>query len=89
MTNKISPANYNNVKLDLEEAFKQRQAEQEKIKELEKAQEKERRGSTPKPIKSPLLVSTIQTAFHEGILNEFEVCKRLNIKPDKSDKYIQ
>ena len=89
MTNKISPANYNNVKLDLEEAFKQRQAEQEKIKGLEKAQGKERRGSTPKPIKSPLLVSTIQTAFHEGILNEFEVCKRLNIKPDKSDKYIQ
>lgn len=89
LTNKISPANYSIVKLDFEEAFKLRQAEQERIKELEKAQGKERRGSAPKPIKSPLLVSTIQTAFHEGILNEFEVCKRLNIKPDKLDKYIQ
>ena len=36
-----------------------------------------------------LLISTIQTAFYEGILNEYEVCKRLNIKPDKLDKYIQ
>ena len=37
----------------------------------------------------PLLISTIQTAFYEGILNEYEVCKRLNIKPEKLDKYIQ
>lgn len=89
LENKISLANYNNVKSEFEEAFKQKQLEQEHIKELEKAQGKERRGSAPQPIKSPLLISTIQTAFYEGILNEYEVCKRLNIKPNKLDKYIQ
>ncbi|WP_240751397.1 ImmA/IrrE family metallo-endopeptidase [Flagellimonas onchidii] len=86
---KISPSNYNNVKMEFEKAFKERQAELQRIKEIEKAQGKKQRGSAPQPIKSPLLVSTIQTAFYEGILNEYEVCKRLNIKPDKLDRYIQ
>jgi len=86
---KISPSNYSNVKSEFEEAFKERQAELKRVRELEKAQGKQQRGSAPQPIKSPLLVSTIQTAFYEGVLNEYEVCKRLNIKPDKLEKYIQ
>lgn len=86
---KISPSNYNNVKSEFEEAFKERQAELQRVRELEKAQGKQQRGSAPQPIKSPLLISTIQTAFYEGVLNEYEVCKRLNIKPDKLEKYIQ
>ena len=86
---KISSSNYNNVKSDFEEAFKERQAELQRVRELEKAQGKQQRGSAPQPIKSPLLISTIQTAFYEGVLNEYEVCKRLNIKPDKLEKYIQ
>lgn len=86
---KISPSNYNNVKSEFEEAFKERQAELQRVRELEKAQGKQQRGSSPQPIKSPLLISTIQTAFYEGVLNEYEVCKRLNIKPDKLEKYIQ
>ena len=86
---KISPSNYSNVKSEFEEAFKERQAELQRVRELEKVQGKQQRGSAPQPIKSPLLVSTIQTAFYEGVLNEYEVCKRLNIKPDKLEKYIQ
>ena len=86
---KISPVNYNNVKLEFEEAFKQKQADLQRVRGLEKVQGKKIRGTAPQPIKSPLLISTIQTAFYEGILNEYEVCKRLNIKPDKLDKYIQ
>lgn len=87
--NKISKRDYANVKNDFEEAFKEKQAELEKQKELDKERGKERRGSAPQPIKSPLLISTIQTAFYEGVLNEYEVCKRLNIKPEKLEKYIQ
>jgi len=87
--NKISQQNYNKVKSDFEERFKNRQEELQRIKELEKQRGTKRRGSAPQPIKSPLLISTIQTAFYEGVLNEYEVCKQLNIKPDKLDKYIQ
>lgn len=87
--NKITQRDYSTVKKDFEIAFKERQAELQKEKELDKQRGIERRGSAPQPIKSPLLISTIQTAFYEGVLNEYEVCKRLNIKPEKLDAYIQ
>ncbi len=79
---KISKSNYNKVKTEFDEQFRESQKEKKRIKEIEKQQGIVKRGSAPQPIKSPLLVSTIQTAFYEGILNEYEVCKRLNIKPE-------
>jgi len=85
----ISQSNYNNVKADLDERYRLRQEAMEKQKELDKINGIQRGGSAPKPINSPLLVSTIQTAFYEGIINEYDVCKSLNITPDKLDKYIQ
>lgn len=87
--NKISPANYNNIKNDFDERFKARQEEERKQRELEKQRGIKPGGATPKPINSPLLISTIQTAFYSGIINEFEVCKKLNISPEKLEKYIQ
>lgn len=86
---KISNYDYANVKADFDERFKKRQEEKERKKELLKEQGIKQRGSVAKPIPSPLFVSTIQTAFYEGVLNEYEVCKKLNIKPEKLDKYIQ
>jgi len=86
--NKISRENYNLIKNDFDEKFQAKLEDDKRKKELEKQQGVKQRGSTPKPIQSPLLISTIQTAFHEGILNEYEVCKRLKIKPEKLDKFI-
>jgi len=87
--NKISKNNYNNIKVDFEAQFKARRDEDKRLRELDKQRGKKPGGSTPKPINSPLLVSTIQTAFYGGIINEYDVCKTLNIKPEKLDKYIQ
>lgn len=87
--NKISQSNYNKIKNDFDEKFKERQEELQQQKDLDKNNGIERRGSAPQPIKSPLLISTIQTAFFEGVINEYEVCKKLNIKPEKLEKYIQ
>ncbi|MBW6481318.1 MAG: ImmA/IrrE family metallo-endopeptidase [Bacteroidales bacterium] len=86
---KISQSNYNIVKADLAEQYRRRQEEEKRQKELEKLQGINKGGSTPKPINSPLLVSTIQAAFYEGIINEYDVCKTLNISPNKLDKYLQ
>lgn len=86
--NKISNYDYANVKFEFDEIFKRRQEEKEREKQLLKEQGIKQRGSVAKPISSPLFVSTIQTAFYEGVLNEYEVCKKLNIKPEKLDKYI-
>lgn len=85
----ISQVSYNSIKAEFEGQFRLRQEEERRQKELDKINGVSRGGSTPKPINSPLLVSTIQTAFYEGIMNEYDVCKSLNISPDKLDRYIQ
>lgn len=87
--NRISQASYNMIKADFEEQFRIKQEEQKKQRELDKLSGVPQGGSVPKPINSPLLISTIQTAFYEGIINEYDVCKSLNISPDKLEKYIQ
>lgn len=87
--NQISQGNYNKVKDDFEKKFRKYQKEKELERLLQEQKGIKPRGSVAKPISSPLLVSTIQTAFYEGIINEYEVCKKLNIKPDKFDKFIQ
>ncbi|WP_299097531.1 ImmA/IrrE family metallo-endopeptidase [uncultured Winogradskyella sp.] len=87
--NQISQSNYNKVRDDFEEKFKKHQKEKELQKILDEQKGIKSRGSVAKPISSPLFVSTIQTAFYEGVINEYEVCKKLNIKPDKLDKFIQ
>ncbi|MCF6270234.1 MAG: ImmA/IrrE family metallo-endopeptidase [Melioribacteraceae bacterium] len=87
--NQISKSSYNNVKNELDEIFRKREENKEREKQRLKDHGIKQRGSVAKPIPSPLFISTIQTAFYEGVLNEYEVCKRLNIKPEKLEKYIQ
>ena len=86
---KITQSNYNNIKADFDEKYRSRKEAEKKQRELEKLQGIQKGGSTPKPMNSPLLVSTIQTAFYEGVINEYDVCKTLNISPDKLEKYLQ
>lgn len=88
LLNKISPSNYNKVKAGFEEDFRIKNEELKKKRELDKQNGINTGGSTPIPIKSPLLVSTIQTAFYEGVINEYEFCKKLNIKPDKIESFL-
>lgn len=84
---KISPHNYNLVKTDLDEQYHNWLQEKKKERDLKKEDGRKQGGSSPIPIKSPLLISTIQTAFYEGVINESEVCKTLNIPPTKLDKF--
>lgn len=86
---KISQSNYNSIKTDFDEQYRLRQEKEKKQRELDKLQGIQKGGSTPKALYSPLLISTIQTAFYEGVINEYDVCKTLNISPDKLEKYLQ
>lgn len=86
---KISKSDYKRIKADFDEQYLIKQENQEKQKQLDKLEGKKNDGRAPKPMNSPLLISTIQTAFYEGIINEYDVCKTLNISPEKLDKYIQ
>lgn len=85
---KISKSNYKLVKEEFDKLYRQKQEEKKREKQLQKEQGIKQRGSVAKPIASPMLLSTIQTAYYEGVLNEYEVCKKLNIKPEKLEKYI-
>lgn len=88
LLNKISPINYNHVKASFEEEFRAKAQALKNKRELDKLQGVKSVGSTPKPIQSPLLVSIFQTAFFEGIINEYEFCKSLHINPEKIDSYL-
>ncbi len=86
---KITQKDYNKIKAAKDEEYRLRLEAERKKRDLEKLQGIKAKGSTPKPINSPLLISTIQTAFYEGVINEYDVCKTLNISPDKLDRYLQ
>lgn len=86
---KISQSDYNTLKSEFDERYRQRQEDEKKQRELDKLLGIQKGGSTPKPINSPLLLSIIQTAFYEGVITEYDFCKTLNISPDKLEKYLQ
>jgi|GEM_PF-2739844 len=58
-------------------------------RELEKEMGKPSIASPAKPIQSPLFVSAIQTAFYDGLINEYELCKTLHLKPEQLEKYLR
>ncbi len=89
LQNKIAQNNYNTIKADLDKQYQDIQEQNKKKTEADKMQGLQKGGSTPKPINSPLLISTIQAAFHQGIINEYQFCKTLNISADKLQKYLQ
>jgi len=87
--NQITQANYNKVKKDLKDEYLRKQEEAEREKQRKKELGIKSEGRTTKPIKSPLFISTIQQAYYSGVLDEYDVCKKLNIKPEKIGDYIE
>lgn len=85
---RLSRTDYGNVKKELEEEYKRRQ-EERKAENKAKEEGREKRGSAPQPIISPLLVSSLQVAFHEGVINEQDFCRTLNVRPEKLHRYLQ
>ena len=90
---KISHNNYKNVCKEIWESIKEweRKEQLRREREKKKAEEEGRKlgGAAAKPIISPLYVKTLQSAFYEGAINESEFCRKLNIKADKMDKFLQ
>jgi Zn-dependent peptidase ImmA (M78 family) len=87
--NKISRNDYSLIFNSIQKSIEDKAEEDKKKRELDKLNGLNKGGgAVPVPIKSPLLISTIQTAFYEGVINEYEFCKRLNIKPEKISYYI-
>lgn len=86
--NKISQKDYRKIRDDIKLAYQEKVSEENRLKELEKLRGIKQRGSVPKPINSPLFINTLQNALYDGVINEYEFCKKLKIKPEKLEQYI-
>lgn len=89
LNGKISHHNYLQIKQDMDEQFKAKEADLARQKELDLLNGIKAEGRAPKPIQSPLLISTLQTAYYEGIVNEHYICKTLNIPAETFQNFIQ
>ena len=45
-------------------------------------------ASAPKPMISPLYLKTLQSALYNNLINEADFCRKLNVKPEKIEKYL-
>ena len=86
---KMSGAIYGRMRKEREDAIQAKKDLEKKKRELEKEMGKPSMGAQAKPIQSPLFVSAIQTAFFDGVINEYELCKTLHLKPEQLEKYLR
>lgn len=92
LSNKISPFNYKQVTDEILASIKDwEEREKERLeRERQKALDEGRtpRASAPKPIISPLYLKTLQSALYNNLINEADFCRKLNVKPEKIEKYL-
>lgn len=86
---KMSGAIYGRMRKEQEDTIQAKKELEKKKRELEKEMGKPSMGAQAKPIQSPLFVSAIQTAFFDGVINEYELCKTLHLKPEQLEKYLR
>lgn len=79
---KISYNDYKRIKDDIEASIQGNIEKEKKQRDEEKILGIKPGGSVPKPINSPLFISTIKTAFYEGVISEYDVRQKLNLKAD-------
>ena len=89
---KISKNDYNTISENTSIAIKKAENEEKIKQELKKIQNqidgKKTFGAPIKAILSPFYIQTLQTALYNGIVDEYEFCKKLNIKPNKIEDYL-
>ena len=92
LSNKISPLNYKQVTDEILASIKDwEEREKERLeRERQKAIDEGRtpQASAPKPMISPLYLKTLQSALYNNLINEADFCRKLNVKPEKIEKYL-
>lgn len=89
INDRISYNDYQIVKADFENKFRENEEKLRREREKEKEEGRKTNARAAKPIVSPLYKNVVQSAFIEGIIGESEFCRRLNVKPDKIDIYLK
>lgn len=87
MLNKISCQDYKQATGIIAAAVARKQQEDREKIEMEKEMGIPFYGRSAVPIKSPLMINTYQKALYEGVINEYQFCKGLNIKAEDFSKF--
>lgn len=85
---KLSKSNYQKIKNDLDEEYKKKLEKEQILKEQKRASGEPSFALPSKPINSPIYVNVLQSALIDGTINEYDFCKRLNIKSEKVSNYL-
>ena len=86
---KITYPFYQKLVGEIEEYTKTKREEEKKNRERDKLNGLKVIAMAPKPIYSPLFVSTIQLAYNQGIISEYELMKQLNLNPKNVNSFIE
>ena len=86
---KITYPSYQRFINEVEEQAKAKREEEKKKRERDKLNGLKVIAMAPKPIYSPLFVSTIQLAYNQGIISEYELMKQLNLNPKNVNSFIE
>lgn len=87
-TNKISRNDYNNIKDELTKIYNEQQAQKKLLNEQQGGSQ---HASAPKPIASPLFISSMQAAYYSGAINEYDFRGALQktLKINNFEKYLK
>ena len=87
LNNQISAIDYKAKLKEILESIREWELNEKTRLELEKQNARDEgrklQASTPKPIISPLYSNILKSALLNGLINESEFCKKLNLNPEK------
>lgn len=78
---KLSYNSYLNIKEEMDEQWKEREARKARQKELDKANGVKIQGRNPQPIRAEIVKDIFTVALSSGVIGEQEYCKAMKIKP--------
>lgn len=84
---KLSYDSYQNIKEDLDEQWRAKEAKKALQKEQDLANDIKPQGRTPQPIRAEIVKDIFTVALSSGVIGELEYCKALKIKPSDINKF--
>lgn len=84
---KLSYNSYLNIKEEMDEQWKEREARKARQKELDKANGVKIQGRNPHPIRAEIVKDIFTVALSSGVIGEQEYCKAMKIKPTEINAF--
>lgn len=83
MMQKVSREQYEEFLAFIDEMYRRRTLEEKQERQMRRDAGAEEHFSAPRPIHSPMLIATVQAAYHEGVISATEASAALGVKPER------